>query len=619
MSEGMPWVAMELTAKIGEPDAAHAERTRREVAGAPQQSTGVADDDASLLLAETMDRSLHYLISRFTLGLSPMALAEAYCDWLIHLASSPGKQAQLWHKGARKAARLAVHVARCAMQGRSDPCIAPLPNDRRFTGQLWQSWPFSFLYQTFLLQQQWWHNAVTDVHGVTAAHERLLQFAFRQWLDVFAPSNFFLTNPEVLQRSRAEGGQNLVHGFWNLVEDWERLANGRPPAGLGHFKVGANVASTPGKVVYRNRLMELIQYSPTTAQVRPEPVLFVPAWIMKYYILDLSPHNSLVRYLVGQGFTVFMISWKNPGRDDRDLGMEEFHALGPLAALQAIERIVPERKVHAVGYCLGGTLLSASAAAMAREGDDRLQSLSLFAAQTDFREAGELTLFISESQIAFLEDMMWEQGYLEAGQMAGAFQLLRSNDLIWSRAMRNYLMGERQPPFDLLAWNADATRLPCRMHSEYLRKLFLANDLAEGRYCVGDRPVALSDIRVPVFAVGTETDHVAPWRSVFKCHLLLDTDITFVLTSGGHNAGIVSEPGRADRHFRIASRRETERYVDPETWQAEAPQQSGSWWPQWADWLSQHSGPSLKPPSMGAPQAGLPVLGDAPGSYVLER
>jgi polyhydroxyalkanoate synthase len=252
----------------------------------------------------------------------------------------------------------------------------------------------------------------------------VLEFVFRQMLDVFAPSNFVLTNPEILKKTQAEAGQNLVRGFWNLVEDWERAANGRPPVGSEKFTVGKDLAITPGKVVFRNRLMELIQYEPTTESVHPEPILIVPAWIMKYYILDLSPANSLVRYLVGQGFTVFMVSWKNPAREDRDLGMEDYNTLGPMAALDAIGRIVPGQKVHGVGYCLGGTLLTIAAAAMARDGDERFATLSLFAAQADFTDAGELTLFIGEGQVAFLEDMMWEQGYLDANQMSGAFQLL---------------------------------------------------------------------------------------------------------------------------------------------------------------------------------------------------
>ena len=364
--------------------------------------------------------------------------------------------------------------------------------------------------------------------------------------------------------------------------------------------------------------MELIQYEPATAEVRPEPILIVPAWIMKYYILDLSPSNSLVHYLRQQGFTVFMISWKNPGLDERDLGMEDYHALGPIAALEAISRIVPDRQVHSVGYCLGGTLLAATAAAMARDGDDRLKTLTFLAAQTDFTEAGELTLFISESQVAFLEDMMWEQGYLDGSQMAGAFHMLRSNDLIWSRLIRDYLMGERQAISDMMAWNADATRMPYRMHSEYLRKLFLNNDLAEGRFGVAGRPVALSDIRVPVFAVGTEIDHVAPWRSVYKFNLTMDTEVTFMLTSGGHNAGIVSEPGHPRRHYRVSSRTDTDRYIDPDMWLKHTAAKEGSSWPEWVRWLEARSGDARAPPAMGAPQRGLWPLVDAPGTYVLQ-
>jgi len=311
-----------------------------------------------------------------------------------------------------------------------------------------------------------------------------------------------------------------------------------------------------------------------------------------------------------------MISWKNPGPEDRDLSMEDYRTLGVMSALDAVSAIVPERKVHGVGYCLGGTLLAIAAATMARDGDERLRSVSFFAAQADFTEAGELTLFINESQLSFLEDMMWEQGFLDTKQMAGAFQMLRSNDLVWSRMVRDYVMGERAPMTDLMAWNADATRMPYRMHTEYLRRLFLDNDLAEGRYQAAGRKVGLNDIRVPLFAVGTEADHVAPWRSVYKFHLLTDAEVTFVLTNGGHNAGIVSEPGHPHRRYRVATRRSNNHYVDPEVWLAETPATNGSWWPEWARWLDEHSGAAVAPPAIGVPKSGYAPVCDAPGTYV---
>jgi polyhydroxyalkanoate synthase len=421
----------------------------------------------------------------------------------------------------------------------------------------------------------------------------------------------------VLQKTQAEFGANLLRGFWNFVEDSERAANARKPAGMEEFKVGETLATTPGKVIFRNQLIELIQYEPATGRVRPEPLLIVPAWIMKYYILDLRPENSLVKYLTEQGFTVFMISWKNPTSEDRGLGFEDYRTLGVDAALKAIHTVVPEAKVHGVGYCLGGTLLATAAAALARAGDDTFKTLTFLAAQVDFEEPGELGLFIDESQVSFLEDMMWEQGYLDAQQMSGTFQLLRSNDLIWSHMVRDYLMGEREPAFDLSAWNVDSTRMPYRMHSDYLRQLFLNHDLAEGRYKVDDRPVALTDIRAPVFAVSTESDHVAPWRSVYKLCLLLDTDVTFLLTSGGHNAGIVSPPAKNTRPHRISTKRAHDVYVDPDTWMRRTTVEPGSWWPAWVSWLQEHSSASVPAVPVGGRKGELAPLADAPGSYVL--
>jgi polyhydroxyalkanoate synthase len=314
-----------------------------------------------------------------------------------------------------------------------------------------------------------------------------------------------------------------------------------------------------------------------------------------------------------------MISWRNPTSADRDLSLNDYRRQGVLAALEAVGKIVPDRQVHAAGYCLGGTLLAIAAAAMARDGDQRLKTVTLLAAQTDFAEAGELMLLVNDEQVNFLESMMWDRGVLDAEKMSGAFQLLRSSDLIWSRMVREYLLGERRPPNDLMAWNADQTRLPYRMHSEYLRSLFLNNDLAAGRYRVDGRPVAISHIHAPIFAVGTVNDHVAPWQSVFKINLLANSqEVTFVLTSGGHNAGIVSEPGHPGRSYRIGIRQGGGAFVDAETWECNTPRQDGSWWPAWEAWLSRHSSGRCDPPGMGAASAGCPASDDAPGTYVYQ-
>jgi polyhydroxyalkanoate synthase len=588
---------------------AHAPTMRAEVQAAPERT---ADTSFAVL-----DRMLHAGIGRWTAGLSPAALAEAYFDWAAHLAVSPGRRLELASKAMTAAVETLAFAAGCATGGGKDPCACALPQDTRFRAPEWQGPPFNLLARSFLSIERWWEAATTGVSGVSKRHQDVVTFAARQLLDTVAPSNFPLTNPQVISRTRDESSKNLVRGFNNLVDDVMRATTGRPPAGTEAYRVGETVAVTPGKVVSRTRLAEVIQYAPTTDKVRPEPVVIVPAWIMKYYVLDLSPENSLVKFLVDQGYTVFMISWKNPGREDRDAAFDTYRTEGVLPAIEAAIAITGSQKVHAVGYCLGGTLLAITAAAMARDGDDRLRSMTCLAGQIDFTEAGELMLFVDESEIAFLEDMMWERGYLDARQMAGAFQLLRSNDLIWSRMIRDYLMGERSATVDVMAWSADATRMPYRMHSEYLRSLFLNNDFAEGRFTVEGRPVALSDIRVPIFAVGTELDHIAPWRSVYKFSLLADTEVTFALTNRGHNVGILSQPGLAERHYRAATKAADARYIDPETWFAGNRPQDGSWWQAWTSWLAARSGAPVEVPALG--NAAYPALGDAPGTYVLMK
>jgi polyhydroxyalkanoate synthase len=571
------------------------------------------------VLGNDIDRKVRAAVARATGSLSVASGVLAAADWWMNMLVSPGKQMELALLFLDYASQVARYDVECFLAGTGEArrFIEPPARDRRFEGDAWLRWPFNVLHQSFLLTEQWWAAATRGVDGVERHHEELVSFAARQWLDMTSPSNSLLTNPVALKRTIDEGGQNLVRGAINAIADLQRAAARMPPPGAEQFVVGRDVAITPGKVVLRNRLIELIQYSPATAEVAPEPVLIVPAWIMKYYILDLSPANSLVKYLVEQGHTVFCISWKNPTADERDLGMDDYLRLGLNAAVDAVRAIVPDRKVHALGYCLGGTLLAIGAAAMARDRTDALASLTLLAAQTEFSEPGELALFIDEAQVSLLEAQMAQTGYLTAQQMGGAFQMLRSNDLMWSRFVSHCLLGESDRINDLMAWNADATRLPARMHSEYLRQLFLHDDLAESRYRVDGQLVSLADVKVPVFLVGTVTDHVAPWRSVYKLHYLTSAEITFVLTSGGHNAGIVSPPGHPHRHYQLLTSAANAPRLDPDRWLAHAPDNEGSWWPAWHEWLRAHSGKPVKPPRIGLPHER--PLGDAPGRYVLEK
>lgn len=572
------------------------------------------DDPAShsfTQIADEIDRLFQAKLSRKTMGLSPAGLTEVYVSWLAHLALCPGRMAAL--------ASFPLHSVKGLVADALEPQKAQSKPDPRFRQEEWSMFPWKGYVDLFHASEDFWELATKGIPGLSAQTERAISFSARQMLDAMSPANFLATNPELMFETLQKGGMNLVQGAMNAAEDFSRNIAGQPEAGMEDFKVGKDVATAPGKVVFRDDLIELIQYDPVTSDVYKEPVLILPAWIMKYYILDLSPHNSMVKWLLEQGHTVFIVSWKNPGAEDRNLGMDDYIREGALSAIDAVSSIADGAKIHLTGYCLGGTLSMITAALMAHDGDDRLKSLSLLAAQGDFTEAGEMMIFVTPSEVAYLENMMWAQGYLDTKQMAGAFQMLRSYDMIWSKMVREYMMGERSKPFDIMAWNADATRMPYKMHSEYLERLYLNNEFSNGHYTVLGKTIAPENITLPIFAVGTERDHVAPWKSAYKIHLMASGDVTFALTVGGHNAGIVSEPGHKGRSYKIALKKAGEPYKSPEQWEKDAKAEEGSWWLAWGKWLKDQSVKTKISAPKKAGNAKYKVLGDAPGIYVLQK
>jgi polyhydroxyalkanoate synthase len=563
---------------------------------------------------QNLDRGARAAVARLTGGVSPHAFIEAWTDWVLHMSRSPGRQLELFERAQENALRLMTHAA-SAKPGAAPP-FAPKAYDHRFEHPGWEKAPFRNWQQGFLAVQDWWDHATDQLRGLRPEDADRTRFMVRQMLDVVSPSNFPAFNPEIIEETVKNQGKNLTEGAAHFARDLlKTLSQMHEPAPEG-YQIGKELACTPGEVVFRNDILELIQYAPQTDRVQAEPILIIPAWIMKYYILDLSPRNSMVKYLVDQGFTVFMISWCNPTADQAELSLEDYRKRGVMAALEAINAIVADQRVHAVGYCLGGTMLAIAAATMARDSDARLASVTLMAAQVDFVEAGELLLFLDESQIAFLEDMMWEQGYLDRPQMARAFAAIRAEDLIYTRAVRRYFLGKEDLPTDIGVWNADTTRMPARIHSEYLRGLFLENRLTAGRFAVEGRVIALKDIAAPTFVVGTETDHIAPWKSIYKTQLFTDCDLSFVLTKGGHNGGILSEPGHARRHYRISHRPAGALYLGPDVWLAQHAPKQGSWWPEWSNWLLTRSSGRVLAPAMGAPANGYAPIIAAPGTYV---
>jgi polyhydroxyalkanoate synthase len=544
---------------------------------------------------------------------------RAWSDWWLGLSTQPARQLGLAQSALAASVdtwRFALRAAHELSSGRPSPHGS---EEAGFAGESWNHWPFNLYAHGYAQLSKLSRQALAAAPGMSAENSQRLEFLQRLLLGASSPAHYLLTNPELLSQTVSESGANLLRGVQYWLEDVALMLNRRGAAGTEQFRVGVQVAVTPGKVVLRNDLMELIQYSPHGDRVHAEPILITPAWIMKYYVLDLSPANSLVKYLVDQGHTVFMMSWKNPTAADRDLGMDDYVQMGLQAALDAVAAIVPAQSVHTVGYCIGGTLLMIGAAALAAAGDHRIGSITLLAAQADFSEPGELSVFISPNQLAALEAQMQRDGVLSSQNMGAAFALLRANDLIWAPAIKQYLRGQRGSVNDLMAWNADGTRMPCRMHSEYLNRLYLNNDLSAGRYTVHGASVDLKRLEVPMFVVGTETDHVAPWHSVFKIRSLTRAgDYTFVLTSGGHNAGIVSgavNPRRRHRllHWDGAGESNPAAFLDA------AELRPGSWWASWEQWLAKHSpADKVAPPPLGDAAGGYPALDEAPGRYVLD-
>jgi polyhydroxyalkanoate synthase len=490
------------------------------------------------------------------------------------------------------------------------------PKDKRFKHPEWsENAIFNFVKDSYLVAAKSVLSTVRDVKGLDPATARKVDFYARQFVDALSPSNFVATNPEVLTATLESGGQNLLRGLENLLADLDR-GDGRlaiTMTDMKAFRLGENIATTPGKIVYQNELMQLIQYQPSTNEVRKRPLLIVPPWINKFYVLDLQPRSSFIKWAVDQGHTVFVISWVNPDERLAEKGFEDYMLEGPLAALDAIEAATGERRVNAIGYCLGGTLLTATTAYSAAMNDDRIASATYFVTLVDFTEVGDMAVFIDNEQLASLERRMRERGYLEAQDMAASFNMLRANDLIWSFVVNNYLLGKEQLPFDLLFWNSDSTRMPAAMHSFYLRKMYQQNLLARpAGISLAGAPIDLSKITVPSFILATREDHIAPWKSTYAATRLYSGPVKFVLSASGHMAGVISAPGSKYGHWT-----NDKLPAAPDEWFAGATAHRGSWWPLWDEWISQLDRERVPAREPGGGK--LPVLEDAPGSYVSVR
>jgi len=594
---------------------------------ADQPETGVKLPDpveAVRSLASVAERSQKLIadfLQRQAAGgqtdMDPLKVGQAFLDMTSKMMADPSKvfeaQMALWQDYMRLWQTTAQKLA----GNSSSPIIEPDAADRRFKAEEWQTNAlFDYLKQSYLLTARWMQSTVNDVDGLDEMTAKKVEFYTRQFVDAMAPTNFAMTNPEVVKATLESGGENLISGLENLIEDLER-GNGRlnikmtdPDA----FQVGGNIAVTPGKVIYQTDLMQLIQYAPTTEDVMRRPLLIVPPWINKFYILDLREKNSFIKWATDQGVSVFVISWVNPDESLAGKSFEDYMLEGPLAAMDAIEKATGERNVNLIGYCLGGTLLAATLAVMAAKGDDRVKSATYFTSMIDFAEAGELSVFIDEEQISYLESRMQENGYLEGADMATTFNMLRANDLIWSFVINNYLMGKDPFPFDLLYWNSDSTRMPAAMHSFYLRNMYQKNLLTKpGAITLQGVPVDLSKIEVPTLILSTREDHIAPWKSTYVGTRAYGGKVRFILSASGHIAGVVNPPAAQKYCYWTNSKKPK----SPDKWLENAKRHDGSWWPEWLEWLSKYGGGNV--PARLPGDGNLKPIEDAPGAYVLVK
>ncbi|MGQ9370176.1 PHA/PHB synthase family protein [Azospirillum sp. ST 5-10] len=547
----------------------------------------------------------------------PMGIGSAFLEMTTRLMADPAKlmkaQMSLWQDYLTLWQRTTQRL----LGQEAPPVITPAKDDRRFKDAAWdENTLFDFIKQSYLLSARWMQSTVNEVDGLDDHTARKVDFYTRQFVDAMAPSNFVMTNPEVLRTTVESGGENLVKGLEHLLKDLER-GKGELRISMTDydaFQVGKNVAVTPGKVVFQTDLMQLIQYTPTTAQVNKRPLMIVPPWINKYYILDLREKNSFIKWAVDQGHTVFVLSWVNPDETLARKSFEDYMFEGPLAALEAIRTQTGEEDVNAIGYCLGGTLMAATLAYMAAKGDDRIKSITFFTTMTDFAEAGELSVFIDEEQLSFLESQMNEKGYLDGSKMATTFNMLRANDLIWSFVVNNYLLGKDPFPFDLLYWNSDSTRMPAAMHSYYLRNMYQKNLLVQpGALTLGGVPIDLRKIKTPSFFLSTREDHIAPWKSTYAATQIFAGPVKFVLAASGHIAGVVNPPA-AEKYCYWTS---TKLPKAADDWLKDAQPTPGSWWPEWNRWVGKHANGKVeaRDPAKGP----LPAIEEAPGAYVKER